>query len=64
MEEDFHIGEAIVNYMAEGSGSAFAMGSLHTTRNQKNPKMRLKAALEASAEFTMSVSPPFTYLQV
>jgi hypothetical protein len=50
--------------MAEGSGGAFAMGSLHTTRHQKNPKMRLKAALEASAEFTMSVSPPFTYLQV
>lgn len=64
MEDDFHIGEAIVNYMAEGSGGAFALGSLHTTRNQKNPKIRLKAALEAASEFTMSVSPPFTYLQV
>ena len=64
MEDDFHIAENTVNYMAEGSGAFFAMGSLHTTKNQKNPKMRLKAALEASAEFTMSVSPPFTYLQV
>jgi ATP-dependent protease HslVU (ClpYQ) peptidase subunit len=64
MEEDFHIGETFVNYMAEGSGGAFALGSLHTTRNQKNPKIRLKAALEAASEFTMSVSPPFTYLQV
>lgn len=64
MEDDFHIGEAIINYMAEGSGAAHAMGSLHTTRNQKNPKMRLKAAMEASAEFNMSVSAPFTYLQV
>lgn len=64
MEDDFHIGEAIINYMAEGSGAAHAMGSLHTTRNQKNPKMRLKAALEASAEFNMTVSAPFTYLQI
>lgn len=64
MEDDFHIAENTINYMAEGSGGAFALGSLHTTKNQKNPKMRLKAALEASAEFTMSVKAPFTYLQV
>jgi ATP-dependent protease HslVU (ClpYQ) peptidase subunit len=64
MEDDFHIGENTINYMAEGSGGAFALGSLHTTKKQKNPKIRLKAALEAASEFTMSVSPPFTYLQV
>ena len=64
MEDDFHIGENTINYMAEGSGASFAMGSLHTTRNQRNPKMRLKSALEAATEFTMTVAPPFTYLQV
>jgi hypothetical protein len=64
MEDDFHIGENTINYMSEGSGASFAMGSLHTTRNQRNPKMRLKSALEAASEFTMTVSPPFTYLQV
>lgn len=64
IDEDFHVGENIVNYMAEGSGAFFALGALHATKNQKNPKMRLKAALEASAEFSMSVSPPFTYIQV
>lgn len=64
VDEDFHVGEAVVNYMAEGSGGMFALGSLHTTKNQKNPKMRLKAALEAAAEFSMSVAPPFTYIQV
>jgi ATP-dependent protease HslVU (ClpYQ) peptidase subunit len=64
IDEDFHVGENIVNYMAEGSGGMFALGALHATKNQKNPKMRLKAALEASAEFSMSVSPPFTYIQV
>jgi hypothetical protein len=64
IDEDFHVGENIINYMAEGSGGMFALGSLHTTKNQKNPKIRLKAALEAAAEFSMSVSPPFTYIQV
>lgn len=64
IDEDFHVGENIVNYMAEGSGAFFALGALHATKNQKNPKMRLKAALEASAEFSMSVAPPFTYIQV
>lgn len=64
IDEDFHVGENIMNYMAEGSGAFFALGSLHTTKNQKNPKMRLKAALEAAAEFSMSVAPPFTYIQV
>lgn len=64
IDEDFHVGENIVNYMAEGSGGMFALGSLHTTRNQKNPKIRLKAALEAASEFSMSVAPPFTYIQV
>jgi len=64
IDEDFHVGENVVNYMAEGSGGMFALGALHATKHQKNPKMRLKAALEASAEFSMSVAPPFTYIQV
>jgi hypothetical protein len=64
IDEDFHVGENVVNYMAEGSGGMFALGALHATKNQKNPRMRLKAALEASAEFSMSVAPPFTYIQV
>lgn len=64
IDEDFHVGEATMNYMAEGSGGMFALGALHATRNQKNPKMRIKAALEAAAEFSMSVAPPFTYIQV
>jgi ATP-dependent protease HslVU (ClpYQ) peptidase subunit len=64
IDEDFHVGENIVNYMAEGSGGMFALGALHATKNQKNPKMRIKAALEAASEFSMSVAPPFTYIQV
>jgi ATP-dependent protease HslVU (ClpYQ) peptidase subunit len=64
VDEDFHVGEHVLNYMAEGSGCMFALGALHATKHQKNPKMRLKSALEAASEFSMSVAPPFTYIQV
>jgi ATP-dependent protease HslVU (ClpYQ) peptidase subunit len=64
IDEDFHVGENVVNYMAEGSGGQIALGALYATKNQKNPRLRIKAALEAAAEFNMSVAPPFTYIQV
>ena len=64
IDEDFHVGENVVNYMAEGSGGQIALGALYATKNQKNPRLRLKAALEAASEFNMSVAPPFTYIQV
>jgi ATP-dependent protease HslVU (ClpYQ) peptidase subunit len=64
IDEDFHVGENVVNYMAEGSGGQIALGALHATKNQKNPRLRLKAALEAATEFNMSVASPYTYIQV
>lgn len=64
VDEDFHVGENVYNFMAEGSGGQLALGALWATRNQKNPKMRIKSALEAAAEFNMAVSAPFTYIQV
>ena len=64
IDEDFHVGENIVNYMAEGSGGQIALGALYATRNQKNPRVRLKAALEAASMFNMAVAPPYTYIQV
>lgn len=64
VDEDFHVGENIVPYMAEGSGGAVALGALYATKNQKNPRLRLKAALEAATEFNMAVSAPYTYIQV
>lgn len=64
IDEDFHVGENVVNYMAEGSGGQIALGALHATKNQKNPKLRIKAALEAATEFNMAVSAPYTYIQV
>jgi ATP-dependent protease HslVU (ClpYQ) peptidase subunit len=64
IDEDFHVGENVVNYMAEGSGGQIALGALYATKNQKNPKLRIKAALEAATEFNMSVAGPYTYIQV
>ncbi len=64
IDEDFHVGENVFNYMAEGSGGQIALGALYATKNQKNPKLRLKAALEAATEFNMSVAAPYTYIQV
>lgn len=64
MDSDFQIAENVVNYMAEGSGGTVALGALFATKNIKNPKTRLKLALEASSAFTMGVSAPFTYIQV
>jgi ATP-dependent protease HslVU (ClpYQ) peptidase subunit len=64
IDEDFHVGENMVNYMAEGSGGQIALGALYATKNQKNPKLRIKAALEAATEFNMSVAGPYTYIQV
>lgn len=64
IDEDFHVGESVHNYMAEGSGGQIALGALHATKNQKNPKLRIKAALEAATEFNMAVAAPYTYIQV
>ena len=64
IDEDFHVGENVVNYMAEGSGGQIALGALHATKNQKNPRLRIKAALEAATEFNMSVAAPYTYIQI
>ena len=64
MDEDFHIGEADVQYMAEGSGGMIALGSLHSTATVKTPRKRVRMALEAASKFIMSVRPPFTIIEV
>ena len=55
---DFQMNE-IEDFTAVGSGSAFALGSLFTTRNQKDPKKRIITALKAASEYDMSTGPPF-----
>lgn len=48
---------------AVGSGTYHALGSLHTTRDWAKPKERIVAALEAAAEYVMSVAPPFAIVR-
>lgn len=55
---DFQIND-IDDYTAIGSGSHFAYGSLYTTRQMKDPKKRIKIALETAAFFDTSTGPPF-----
>ena len=64
MDSDFHIGEADVQYMAEGAGQEIALGSLYSTSNIKTPRKRVRLALEAASKFNMSVRPPFTIIEV
>jgi hypothetical protein len=64
MDTDFHIGEADVSFMAEGSGQQLALGSLYSTGLIKTPRKRVRMALEAAAKFNMNVRPPFTIIEI
>jgi len=64
MDTDFHIGEADIQYMAEGAGQELALGSLYSTASIKTPRKRVRMALEAATKFNMSVRPPFTIIEV
>lgn len=51
------------DYMALGSGSKYAMGSLNTTAIfDIEPKERLRLALEAAEKYALSVAKPFQYI--
>jgi len=51
--------EASMPYNVAGSGTKYALGSLHTTQGWKEPIKRINVALSAAAEFEMSVALPF-----
>jgi len=51
--------EASMTYNVAGSGTKYALGSLHTTQTWKDPIKRINVALAATAEFNMAVGPPF-----
>ena len=51
------------DFIAIGSGADYAMGSLHATQNQKDPKRRLNLALTAACTFSTSCIEPIDFLQ-
>lgn len=63
IDEDYHVGEHILPYLAEGAGMDFAMGSLYTS-SSLSPKKRVQMALEAAATFSTAVCKPFTIIDV
>lgn len=56
--------ENSLSYNTIGSGTKYAIGSLHTTSGWKEPIKRINVALHAAAEYSMSVAPPFTILSI
>jgi len=50
------------SFASVGSGSHIAFGSLYTTETWKDPVQRINVALRAAAEYSTSVSGPFTIL--
>jgi ATP-dependent protease HslVU (ClpYQ) peptidase subunit len=54
--------EPAMPYLAAGSGTKYALGSLHTTQGWKDPAKRINVALAAAAEYSMSVAAPFHIL--
>jgi ATP-dependent protease HslVU (ClpYQ) peptidase subunit len=50
------------HYHAIGSGSAYALGSLHATQNYKDPKRRLTQALDAAIMYSPNCLYPVDFL--
>ena len=64
IEQDFQVGEPDLNYYADGSGFAYALGSLYSTTTDTSPKERIMLALAAAESFAPGVRSPFTIIEV
>lgn len=65
VDDDFSVGEPELEYWSVGSGSRFALGSLHTTSTlSMNPKERVIRAIEAASCFSSSCGGPISTIEV
>lgn len=55
----YQIGRLTDGYAATGSGTDVAMGSLYSTKKEKDPRQRILTALRAAEHFVPSVRAPF-----
>lgn len=62
IEGDFQVGQPEAKFDACGSGADVAVGAMHASSGEKNPKKRIQTALEASALNNAAVRPPFTIM--
>lgn len=61
LEDDWQVTEHTHEYVAIGSGSPYALGSLYSTPSE-HPADRVRLALEAADQFSLSVCQPFDYI--
>jgi len=65
IESDYQVGRPIDNYAAIGCGADMALGAMYATKKLKmKPEERLMLALQAAAEFSAGVRPPFHILKL
>lgn len=63
IEDDFQVGRSTWKFEACGCGVDFAMGAMLMTMDLSiDPRDRITKALEAAAEFSAGVAPPFRVL--
>jgi ATP-dependent protease HslVU (ClpYQ) peptidase subunit len=63
IQDDFQVGQSAIGYNACGSGKMAALGALHATIGLPAEE-RIKKALEAAAEHTAGVRPPFHIMSI
>jgi ATP-dependent protease HslVU (ClpYQ) peptidase subunit len=63
IESNYAVLEPARQFDAVGCGEDFALGCLYNNLD-KDPKVRLKEALETAAEFSIGVSAPFDYVEI
>ena len=61
---DMSLTEYDEEYLAMGSGSDFALGSLWTTQHQKNGKRRAQLAVEAAVKYSTSCIGPVDVVSI
>lgn len=65
IDSDFQVARFVDRFAAIGEGTQTALGALYATRNScKRPEERLRLALEAAAEYNMTVRGPFNILHL
>jgi ATP-dependent protease HslVU (ClpYQ) peptidase subunit len=61
VEDDWQVTEHTYDYLSIGSGSPYALGSLHSTADLP-PNERVEKALKAADQFSITVCQPFDYI--
>lgn len=64
LQSNFQLVQSSENFASVGSGSALALGALHSSRHETSPRKRINQALEVAAAGNAGVAPPFVVVSV